>query len=423
MNAATPTRAWAEPLAQARTSLPSGTSRLLTGDGTDPRSHRARWGAPRWREAALIAQVTEAGLSGRGGAGFPSARKLTTVAQGRDAIVIANASEGEPASWKDAVLLSYAPHLVLDGLQLAAEAVNASEVWLAVHPGPAADSARAALKQRSQAPSDLDLRQVQIHLVEPGFISGEETALISAIGGGPAMPTFKEHLAVHRGLRDRPTLVQNAETLAHIATIARGGADWFREQGTAEDPGTFLASIGGSVANPGVVELARGTTIRDALTATGGAVESLRALLIGGYHGTWITAAEGIDAPLSKQGLAPWGGSVGAGVLIALPESACGLLASAQIATYLAGESAGQCGPCLNGLPAVAEALNRLAGGDRDPRLGQQIEWLADITSGRGVCAHPDGSLRMVRSALRAFADDVAAHRTGRCLAVAGVGR
>ncbi|WP_436535810.1 NADH-ubiquinone oxidoreductase-F iron-sulfur binding region domain-containing protein [Actinoplanes sp. HUAS TT8] len=346
----------------------------------------------------------EAGLTGRGGAGFPVWRKLAAVAgAGRPAAVIANAAEGEPASGKDKALLAYRPHLVLDGLQLAARAAGARSAHLYA-PKAALDALRPMVQARR------DPLPVSLHAAPDSFVSGEESAVVAAVGGRDAIPADKRVRITEAGM-----LVQNAETLAHLALIARRGPDWFREAGTREEPGTFLATVSGAVNRPGVVEAGYGVTLGELISAAGGASGRLQAVLVGGYHGGWVPADPRLE--VSRAALGPFGASPGAGVVVALPVGTCGLVESARIAGYLAGEVAGQCGPCVNGLPRMAGTLSDLAHRRGRPGLPAEVERLARLVTGRGACRHPDGTARMVLSGLRAFDADVRAHLAGRCLA------
>lgn len=395
---------------------PTG-ARLSACATTELGEHRLRVGAlPRFPSPQQLIDVLErSGLTGRGGAAFPTWRKVAAVSRARRAVVVANAAEGEPASGKDAALLTHVPHLVLDGLQLAGDAVGADEVYLYVKAGRHAQIVRRALADRRSAGWD----RLRVDVVEApaGFVSGEESAVVSAIGGGPALPRFKRALVVESGVRGRPTLVQNVETLAQVALIARFGADWFRSSGTAEQPGTFLSTVSGAVRSPGVVELPYGSTIAEVLDRAGGLTRPATGVLVGGYHGAWIPGTDLARAPMSRQGLTPWGASPGAGVLIVLGDDECALAATARIVQYLADSGARQCGPCLFGLPHLAQSLHRLAAGQRDPNLPATVEQLSGLVEGRGACHHPDGTVRLVRSALRAFEPDVRAHLAGHCLA------
>ena len=306
---------------------------LLDAAAPDLATHLARSGPVPWRRqpGALIADLRAAGLTGRGGAGFPAWRKLATVAEGRSAVVIANAAEGEPASAKDHTLLTRAPHLVLDGLQLAAETVRAAEAYLYVPAGPAADAARSALAERAGR----DALPVTIVTAPGYFVAGQESAVVAAVEGRPALPTDRLELTARSGVHGRPTLVQNVETLAHIAQIARYGAAWFRRRGTAEEPATFLATVSGAVGEAGVYEVPIGIPLAELLERAGQVCE-LQAVLVGGYHGTWVSD---LSVPLSRKGLAP-GGSVGAGVVIALDMVHCGLEMAAAVMSYLGAQSA-----------------------------------------------------------------------------------
>jgi NADH:ubiquinone oxidoreductase subunit F (NADH-binding) len=212
--------------------------------------------------------------------------------------------------------------------------------------------------------------------------------------------------------------VQNVETLAHLALIMRHGAAWYRETGTEEEPGTTLVTLLGALKRPGVNEIELGTPIVEVLRLAGGPSAPLQALLIGGYFGTWVAADAAMTLPFSTAALAPLGASVGAGTIAALPTEACGLVETARVARYLAGESAGQCGPCVFGLPAIAAALERLAvGADFHPE--QLRRWLGQV-DGRGACRHPDGVVRFVDSALRTFTAEISEHARGWCCRTGG---
>ena len=387
--------------------------RLLACQTTDLNAHAHSLGAlPRHQAGALIEMVKQAGLTGRGGAAFPTWRKLQAVASGRDQVVVANGAEGEPASRKDRVLLTTAPHLVLDGLQMAAAAVGARSAYLYVPAGIAAFLGRIVGERRA---TGWDRAAVTVRASADSFISGQESAVVAAIEGRKAVPYDARHRVVEWGIGGAPTLVQNVETLAHLALIARHGPAWFREVGTRDEPGTMLVTLSGAVTAPGVSEAPIGTPIEAVLDAGGGPSGPLQAVLVGGYHGAWIPADSGLR--LSKADLAEHGASPGAGVLIALPRTACGLHETARIVDYLAGESARQCGPCLNGLPHLASLVGRLAAGERRPELPTQVGQLCRLLVRRGACQHPDGTTRLVRSMLRTFSAELDRHLHGHCAA------
>ncbi|HEY7174350.1 MAG TPA: NADH-ubiquinone oxidoreductase-F iron-sulfur binding region domain-containing protein, partial [Micromonosporaceae bacterium] len=247
------------------------------------------------------------------------------------------------------------------------------------------------------------------------FIAGEESAVVSAISGDRPVPRDKAVRVLERGVAGRPTLVQNVETLANVALIARYGAAWFRDAGTPDEPGTFLASLSGGVRRPGVYEMPYGIHVGELLEAAGGPSEPLQALLVGGYHGAWVPARP--EIAISRAGLAPYDAAPGAGVVMALPARQCGLAASARIVEYLAGERANQCGPCVNGLPSLAGTLTALSHGRSYPSVVAEFERLSRLVVGRGACRHPDGTVRFLRSSLRTFATEVNAHLAGWCTA------
>ncbi|WP_067503893.1 NADH-ubiquinone oxidoreductase-F iron-sulfur binding region domain-containing protein [Actinoplanes sp. TFC3] len=395
---------------------PPGAGRRLLAGSTDGRldPHLARYArAPRLTGAQLVALLRDAGLTGRGGAGFPAWRKVDAVLGANGVpVVVGNGSEGEPASGKDRALLAYQPHLVLDGLQVVAQALGARQAHLYVSTAAAAD-VRRALDARRDA--GLDAVPVTVTIAPDRFVAGEESALVNAVSGKPAVPSDKRLRVTEAGVNGSPTLVQNVETLGHIALLARFGPQWFREAGTSDEPGTFLATVSGAVQAPGVVEAAYGVRLSDLVDAAGGPATRLQALLLGGYHGGWVPALP--DLPFSRAGLAPFGATPGAGVVVALAADGCGLMETARIAGYLAGEVAGQCGPCINGLPRLAATLGDLARRRVRPGLTAEVERLSALVSGRGACRHPDGTVRMVRSAMRVFEADVAAHLAGWCVA------
>jgi NADH:ubiquinone oxidoreductase subunit F (NADH-binding) len=394
-------------------SPPADTRRLFAAGGPSLTQHCARFGPlPALTHAIeLIGVLDEAGLRGRGGAGFPTGRKLAAIT-GRRPVVIANGADGEPASDKDAVLLQRAPHLILDGLAAVAAALGSRETHLY-----AGALALPAIRHALQERRDAGWGGPTVHLSEAPetFIAGEESAVINRIAGRAAVPVDRIVRITDSGLRGRPTLVQNVETLAHVALIARYGARWFRSIGTPAEPGTMLVTLSGTAA-PGILEVPLGIPLGDLLRDH--AAPDVRALLLGGFHGAWIPGALTAQACLSRESLSPLGATPGAGVVHVLGAAECGLRRSADIATYLAQQSAGQCGPCLNGLPALADTLTQLAYRRPQPNAVREATRLVALVDGRGACKHPDGTARFIRSALHTFTNDLALHLRGRCEAV-----
>jgi len=373
----------------------------------------------RGRERALgfVDDVARAGLLGRGGAAFPTATKMRAVAAARGRpVVVANGAEGEPASLKDKALLELAPHLVLDGAAVAAGAVGADAIVLAL--GDDAGDVRAtvedAVYERERA--GVDEPQISVVSVPSHYVAGQESALVNWINGGRAKPTFTPPMPFESGVSRRPTLVNNVETLAHLALIARHGPAWFRALGTAGQPGSALVSVWGPLRSAGVYEIECGAPLQSLIDAAGGATAGVGAALIGGYAGTWIAPGHLRTLALSDEHLAPHGAALGAGAVVLLSEHACPVAETARLARWMAAQTSGQCGPCVHGLDALATTVGHLAAGAGDGRPAQRIERLAALTRRRGACGHPDGAVRMIMSALDVFAHEFADHaRHGPC--------
>ena len=349
--------------------------RLLAGLRSDrPLTHAEHTAIhgdlPDRRPAALIRAVEQAGLSGRGGAGFPTARKLEAVAsRSGPKVVVANGVEAEPMSDKDRVLLTRAPHLVLDGVQAAASAVGAREAIVCV-PADAAGSVDAALADRGH----LGSLRVRVVTVPQNYLAGEETALVRHLNRGPLKPTFTPPLPFERGVRRRPTLVQNVETLAHLALVARHGPEWFRSAGTSTAPGTILVTLAGAVRRPGVVEVAGGTSVGAALSRADVASKALASVILGGYFGTWLPATSALALTLDPPTLARHGAALGAGVIVALADTTCAVAELARLMAWLSAESAGQCGPCTHGLSAIAGTVGRMRDGTAGAGAEEQLQ-------------------------------------------------
>ncbi|QWZ09026.1 hypothetical protein KRR39_04140 [Nocardioides panacis] len=356
----------------------------------------------------LVEDLAGADVRGRGGAGFPFATKLRTAAEaGRRREVVVNVSEGEPASFKDAALALTRPHLVLDGAALCARALGTRRVHVVLpgdRPGVAA-ALRRAVAERVQ---DGERLRWRLHTTDPGFVAGQGRAVIELLSGRPNLPVTAWAPEARAGYRGRPTLLSNAETFAHVALLLGAGSASYRTSGTADEPGSRLLTIGGESGRPVVVEATHGTPWRDLLD------EPVldRPVLVGGYHGTWAAPGALRDLTLSRTGMAAAGLTLGAGVVLPLAAGDCPVHRTAAVTAYLAGQSAGRCGPCRNGLPALTDGVRALDEGvDVSARVGE----LTRTVTGRGACAHPDGTARMVRSMLALFGEELDAHAAGDC--------
>lgn len=376
----------------------------------DLAAHRAVFGGlPTPSAAHLIGMCEEVDLRGRGGAAFPVARKLQAVLTATDQgkrrpVVVVNGTEGEPGSSKDKLLLARSPHLVLDGALVAARALGARKVVVAVAGnGPHARSVATAVAADSRIS-----RMVRVVSVPDRFVSGEGSALINAINGNPALPPGTKTLAAESGVNGKPTLLSNAETFAQLAVLAMLGPHGYASTGDPDEPGTVLLTVGGSVGRPAVVETPSGVPLGHILDIC--QARPAHGVLIGGYHGMWLTTDAAYDVPVSRTGLESAGGALGAGVVLVLGEESCPLSEVARVAGYMAGQSSGQCGPCKLGLPAVAKSVADITAGIGGFDQVEAIRRTAGAIRGRGACKHPDGTGRFIVSALDVFASDLGEH-------------
>lgn len=397
---------------------PPGVPRIMVPDPAGPSyaKHLAQYGPlPPTRPEALLTEVAAAGLRGRGGGWFPTATKMSAVREegGRflnRPFVIANAMEGEPVIITDAWLMQNTPHLLLDGLELAVAMVGAKDAVVAVHEGsPQATSLAEAIAQRPATETVPGLVELPGH-----YVASEESALARAVAGAPGRPVHGVRPHRH-GVDGRPTLVNNAETLAQLALIARFGAAWFRSVGAADAPGTVLVTVGGAVAAPGEYEVPVGVPVRQIIELAGGLTHEVTSALTGGFGGTWAPLSDILDQPWAPDPIRAVGADIGAGLLWLHRVDTCAVSEMARMAAYLAGESAGQCGVCVFGLSTIADDFRQLADvGVAGPSTERLDSVLAAVPR-RGGCSLPDGAVRMLESGMRVFARDVAAHEAGGC--------
>ncbi|MFC9283160.1 NADH-ubiquinone oxidoreductase-F iron-sulfur binding region domain-containing protein [Streptomyces collinus] len=380
-----------------------------TGSGEDLARYLAQGGyAPLPDPEGLLDRVAGAGLRGRGGAGFPAAVKLRAVrdAPGRS-VVVANGEEGEPGSVKDRWLLRHRPHLVLDGLRLAAAMTGAARGWVYIADDHAERAVRRALAERPAEPA------VDVVRTEHTYVAGEESAVVRRVDGGPALPTAKPPRPFERGVGGAPTLVANVETLARIALIhSRPDA----AAAVADGHLVTLSGRGGADGATALVEVPAGTRLKVLADLAGhGAAEAvLLGGMFGGLHGDgWP------DLPLDHDGLRAAGTALGCGALHFLHAGDCPVAVATEAATYLAAQSARQCGVCVSGTGALATTLAAVARGatDDDP-TGRLRRWSRQLP-GRGACGLLDAAARVVATLLDRFPDLVDAHRDAACPACA----
>lgn len=361
---------------------------------------------------ALLEEIDRSGLLGRGGAAFPMAVKLRTVRDGgragRRTVVLANGEEGEPASVKDRWLLRNRPHLVLDGVRLAACIVNADSAFVYVSDSHAAHAVRTAL---TAAPSDGVA--VSVVTVDPGYVAGEETAAVRAVNGGPAKPTDKPPRPFQEGVGGHPTLVSNVETLANLPFILKHGSDAYRLTGTSASPGTFLATVTGAGRAAALYELPHGTSVADLLVLHGVSADAVTGVLMGGYFAGLLNR-DVLDATLDHETMRALGSGLGCGAVAILTDD-CPVAVAAAVLAYFDRENADQCGSCFNGTAAMSAVAAALRDGVATVDDLARLERWSVVLRGRGACATLDAATNVAATLLKQFSEDVARHVASDC--------
>lgn len=400
-------------------SLSGERTRLLTPDPVTRESldqYLDRGGyQPGDEPGKLIEKVEQSGLVGRGGAAFPLAVKLRSVRDGAGPrAVVANGEEGEPLSIKDRWLLRFRPHLVLDGLLRAVRAVDADRAYVYLSDADAADSVWFALAEIGDVPVP-----VEVVRIEPAYVGGEETAVVRAIDGGPALPVDKPPRPFEAGVGGRPTLVSNVETLANLPAIDRHGPVAFVEPSlTGQGPETFLLTLSGATRAPGLYEVLLGTTLREVADLTGGFDGEPLGALMGGYF-AGLAAAHVLDMPLDYPAARSRSTGLGCGAIWVIGADECPIGIAADLMAYFEQHNARQCGPCIRGTGAMAAVLGRLAGGSASDRDAEQlVKWSVSLR-GRGACAYLDGAANLASSVFREFPECVTVHLASPCPACA----
>ena len=390
--------------------MPVSTAFRLLGSGTEGALERARALSP----DEVISVVERSGLRGRGGAGFPLAEKLrsvrTAAALVGETYVVANAYDADPASPLSRTLLERQPDLVLDGIEIAARVVGATECYLYLH--PEAKEARAvaedALSRRIEDLSKAGV-SIEVALGPGGFMGGEESALLAVLEGRRAMARQRPPWPAEQGVRLRPTLVSSAETLANVPLIVRDGPEPFRVAGTAGSRGTKLVSVTGSVASPGVYEVSFGSTLGEIVQTAGGVTTALKAIHVGGPTGGILSATR-TDVRLDYEELKAAGTHLGSAQIRAIPEGTCIVNEAAKLFAYLSKENCGICVPCRVGTKRVGgiiEGIYSDLGREDDlPWLSELADHLHDFS----LCGFGITSASIIRTTMAEFPDDYRAH-------------
>ncbi|WP_167099566.1 NADH-ubiquinone oxidoreductase-F iron-sulfur binding region domain-containing protein [Mycobacterium sp. DL592] len=363
----------------------------------------------------LLGDVERSGLLGRGGAAFPLAVKLRTVRaahlRGHPTVVVANGEEGEPASVKDRWLLRHRPHLIIDGVRLAARVVGAAHAYIYVSDSAAAAAVDAALAEVGF--DTLGGLEVSVVTVSPGYVAGEETAAVRVINGGPAKPTDKPPRPFQHGVAGHPTLVSNVETLANLPYLLAHGAAQFRAAGTDASPGTFLVTVTGAGRPAGLYEIPHGLPFTELLALHGVSAESVRGALMGGYFAGLLDRRV-LGTTLDHETLRAAGSGLGCGAIAVLTDE-CPVAVAASVLAYFDRENAGQCGSCFNGTAAMAAAAGALRDGAAGAEDVARLRRWSQVLRGRGACATLDGAANVAASLLAQFPDLVEQHLSGAC--------
>jgi NADH-quinone oxidoreductase subunit F len=359
-------------------------------------------------ERDILHEVIDSGLRGRGGAGFPVGKKWTIAAEtpADKRYVVCNAGEDEPGSFKDRILLEHRPHLVLEGMLIAARAIRAAEIFLYLNEtydecyrrfSAAIEEARPEIK-------------VTIHRAPTVYVAGEDSATLEVLEGRPPKPRQKPPYPATAGLFGKPTIVNNVETLANIPQIVRNGAEWFRGYGTPGSPGTMLFCLGSEMRYPGVYELPFGTPLRHLYEGIGGGLASgkrLKAILPGGPSCAFLTPDQ-LDVSLDPESLKRAGSTLGCGVMRFYDEDHSMLDETLRIAQFFAHESCGQCAACRMETSMLAAMLERIRQGKAGTALFDQFQKILDFNRGKGYCALINMPGPPILSALRLFPSDFA---------------
>lgn len=368
----------------------------------------------------ILTEVLDSGLRGRGGAGFPAGRKwaIAVETKERPTYLVCNAGEDEPGSFKDRLLIEHRPHLVLEGIILAARAIGAEQAF--VYLNETYDAARERITQairEAERAGHLQLK-VSVHAAPTVYVAGEDSAAIEVLEGKPPKPRQKPPYPAAAGLFGKPTIVNNVETLANVAPIVRNGAAWFRNYGTETSPGTMLFCLGDEMTNPGAYELPLGTPLRRLYEDLGGGLKNrarLKAFLPGGPSCGFLPA-ELIDTPLDPDSCKKAGSTLGCGVMRFYAEGTCMVEETLELARFFARESCGQCPACRMETNMLAAMLERIKEGKGDASLFDQCQKVLDFNRGKGYCALINMPGPPITSAFRLFRSDFEHHlQHGRC--------
>jgi len=376
----------------------------------------------------LITAIEKSGLRGRGGAGFPSGQKWRAVRQqpGDVKYVICNGDEGDPGAFMDRMILESFPFRVIEGLALAAVAVDAHEaIFYVRHEYPLAvtrlRAAIADLERRAWLGTKLlgASFPLRMSVVEGAgaFVCGEETALIASVEGKRGTPRLRPPFPAESGLWGKPTLINNVETLALVPWIIRHGAEKFAALGTAKSKGTKVFALAGKIRRGGLIEVPMGTTLRDVVEKIGGGAAEgrrIKAVQIGGPSGGCVPASL-MDTPVDYESLRDVGAIMGSGGMVVLDDSSCMVDIARYFLQFTQDQSCGKCTFCRVGTKRMLDILDKLCAGKAQRAHLEELERLARQVSAGSLCGLGKTAPNPVLSTLRYFREEYEAHLQGRC--------
>jgi len=370
----------------------------------------------------IIEVVKASGLRGRGGAGFPTGVKWSFIPKDADEVfLVCNADEGEPGTFKDREIIRNDPHLLIEGMIISAYAIRANLGYIYIR-GEFVEEANLLQLAIDMAYEKGYLGKnilgtdfsfdLYVHRGAGSYVCGEETALLNSLEGKRGGPRLKPPFPAQKGLYDKPTVVNNVETLAWIPYIVENGAEWFREYGTEKSPGTKLFSISGSIKKPGVYELPLGVPLRELIEIAGGVIDGreLKAVIPGGVSAPILNKETAMKVNMDYESLMAVGSMLGSGGVVVIDDNTCIVRNTWILARFYAHESCGQCTPCREGTKWMEKILYRIEHG-----MGEEddIEVLLDITTnlkGTSLCPLFDAACMPINSAINNFREEFEYH-------------
>ena len=371
----------------------------------------------------IVADVTDAGLRGRGGGGFPTGRKWSQVRRQKATpkYIVCNGDEGDPGAFMDRSIMEGDPHRMLEGMMVAGIACGASEGYIYVRAEypMAVSRLKLAIRQATELGllgdrilgTDFSFH-MHINRGAGAFVCGEGSALTASIEGKRGMPRVKPPRTVEQGLFGKPTVLNNVETFANVPLIINRGVEWFRSVGTENSPGTKAFALTGNIENTGLIEVPMGTTLREVIFDVGGGMRgdgAFKAVQIGGPSGGCLTTKD-LDLPMDFDALKKAGAMVGSGGLVVMDDKTCMVEVARFFMNFTQNESCGKCVPCREGTKRMLEILERIVAGKGEDGDIELLLDLADTISNTALCGLGKSAAFPVVSTIRNFRSEYEAH-------------